>query len=168
VDLKQLFADVARALQSELVGYVKLEGGSSADVWRLDLSEGDTTRSVVFRQHRAGELKEHEAGIAGKEFRLLGRLSELGLPVARPIHLDEQRRFLITEFVAGSATVDADAVGPAIVQMADCSLASTRSTSRSSATLASLRWRTPSNGFAPAFPRSQRDGNSSRFLTPIR
>ena len=119
MDLKQLFADVARALQSELVGYVKLEGGSSADVWRLDLSEGDTTRSVVFRQHRAGELKEHEAGIAGKEFRLLGRLSELGLPVARPIHLDEQRRFLITEFVAGSATVDADAVGPAIVQMAD-------------------------------------------------
>jgi len=119
VHLQQLFAEVARALQSELVGYVKLEGGSSADVWRLDLSEGDRKQPVVFRQHRAGELKEHEAGIAGKEFRLLGRLRELGLPVAGPIYLDEERRFLITEFVAGDATVDESAVGPAIVQMAD-------------------------------------------------
>ena len=119
MDLEGLFANVAHALQAELAAFERLEGGSSANVWRLDLREDDAVRPVVFRQHRARGLKEHDAGIAGKEYRLLGRLYEMGFPVARPLYLDEANRLLVTEFIDGDVAVAPENVGTAIEHMAD-------------------------------------------------
>ncbi len=119
MELQSLFADVALALGGKLVAFEQLLGGSSANVWRLDIEADGLTESVVFRQHEPGELKDHSADIARKEHRLLQRLTELGLPVARPLYLDQANRFLVTEFVSGTTQVEPAVLPSAIEQMAD-------------------------------------------------
>jgi hypothetical protein len=57
VELELLFDHVARQLDAALVGFRKLEGGSSADVWRLDLLQAGQDRPVVLRQHQASGIK---------------------------------------------------------------------------------------------------------------
>lgn len=117
--LERLFDEVAHALHAELDTYARLEGGSSANVWRLDLRDTMTRSAVVFRQHQGGELKNHDAGVAGKEYRLLGLMHERGFPVPEPLYLDEAHRFLVTEFIVGDAAVAPEAVDAAIEQMAE-------------------------------------------------
>ena len=121
MEQERLFAQIAHALDAELVGSAQLEGGSSANVWRLDLDRGQGAgiETVVFRQHPPGDVTGHSAGIARKEFQLLERLLQLGFPVAAPRYLDDQHRCLVTEFVGGDSFVDPTALTSALDQMVD-------------------------------------------------
>lgn len=130
MELEPVFDHVARRLGAELIGFHKLEGGSSANVWRLDLIHGGQDWPVVFREHQPGEIKVGDldnpgalgdagAAIARKEYHLLQRLGELNFPIAAPLYLDDTNRFLVTEFVVGDPFVDPSEVTSALDQMVD-------------------------------------------------
>jgi hypothetical protein len=57
VELEPLFDHVVRQFDAALVGFLKLEGGSSANVWRLDLIHEGHDWPVVFRQHQPSGFK---------------------------------------------------------------------------------------------------------------
>lgn len=116
---RAVFDEVARRLGAELVAYDRLTGGSSADVWRLDITDGSGSQSVVYRHHEPGELKDHGGGVAHKEFHLLERLHEHTFPVPKPLLVDAAERMLVTEFVVGDSSVTSTGLPDAVEQMVE-------------------------------------------------
>ena len=84
---RDTFAALTASLFPDLTlsDVVRLTGGVSANVYRLDLADtnGSLTR-VVLREH--GE--SHSGHPAALEYALLNALSDTSLPVPRPLHLD--------------------------------------------------------------------------------
>ena len=117
VDRPALFSRVAGLLHSELGDYQRLEGGSSADVWQVELITAQTARWVVIRTHRGNSIKQHDAAIATKEFRLLRELWTLKMAVAEPLLVIESEATLVTAFVPGSAEVTNRELESALDQM---------------------------------------------------
>jgi aminoglycoside phosphotransferase (APT) family kinase protein len=92
---------------SKLQRAVRLTGGVSANVFRLDLqgSDGGSTK-LVLREHGAA----HSGHPAELEFRLLQALAQTSLPVPKPLHLDIgctdlPHPYLLMGFVEGSSDV---------------------------------------------------------------
>ncbi len=90
-----------------LNGSQRLEGGVSADVYRLDveLTVG-REKQVVLRAHGAS----HSGHPAQLEYTLLRALHQAGLPVAEPLLVDTSGKiledpFLIITFVEGSTAI---------------------------------------------------------------
>lgn len=113
------FEAIARRLGADLVAFDRLTGGTSADVWRLDIADDDGPRSVVYRRHEPGDLKDHGGGVAHKEFHLLERLHERSFPVPRPLLVDTDEQVLVTEFVAGEPAVAPAKLTGALDQMVE-------------------------------------------------
>lgn len=81
---------------STLIDIERLQGGVSADVIRLDLKEANgSDLSVVLRVH--GE--SHSGHAAQLEFDLLNALFVKGLPVARPLAVDESKSILANDYL---------------------------------------------------------------------
>jgi aminoglycoside phosphotransferase (APT) family kinase protein len=99
----------------------RLTGGVSAEVHRLDVSlaDGESTR-VVLRLHREG----HEGHSAELEFRLLQTLHRQGIPVPKPLAVDESggmlaNPFLVMTFIAGSSEIPAHLINEHLESMAE-------------------------------------------------
>lgn len=90
-----------------LEAMVRLAGGVSADVHRLDLKLADgRTTSVVLRVHGAS----HSGHPAELEYRLLQALHEGGVPVPEPLLVDTSGRllpdpFLVMAFAEGTSAI---------------------------------------------------------------
>ncbi len=107
--------------RAELKAMVRLTGGVSADVHRLDLSliDGRTT-SLVLRAHGAS----HSGHSAEREYQLLQALHRRGVPVPEPLLVDVSGNllvdpFLVMAFVEGTSVVPAAQEGQYIDLMAD-------------------------------------------------
>jgi aminoglycoside phosphotransferase (APT) family kinase protein len=99
-----IFEDVSPLLGGALIGHEPLEGGVSARVTALDLAMPDGgTRRVVVREPGAAEWKGPGQQTARREFELLEYLHRAGLPVPRPLLIEDQRSqpFFVMEFVEG-------------------------------------------------------------------
>ena len=116
------YADVVEHLfpRAELEAVVRLTGGVSADVHRLDvkLDDGRTT-SVVLRAHGAS----HSGHSAELEYQLLQTLRGGGVPVPEPMLVDESggliaAPYLVMAFVEGSSAVPAAQEGQYVDVMA--------------------------------------------------
>lgn len=92
---------------AELEAVVRLRGGVSADVHRLDLKLADGSRTrLVLRAHGAS----HSGHPAETEFQLLRALHQGGVPVPEPLLVDASGSllsdpFLVMAFVEGSSAV---------------------------------------------------------------
>ena len=107
--------------RAELKARVRLTGGVSADVHRLDLNlvDGRTT-SLVLRAHGAS----HSGHSAELEYQLLQALYRRGVLVPEPLLVDVSGNllvdpFLVMAFVEGTSTVPAAQEGQYIDVMAD-------------------------------------------------
>lgn len=84
-----------------------LIGGVSADVFRLDVAFADgSANRIVLRAHREG----HSGHPAKLEHQLLKSLYENGLPVPRPLYVDDSGKtfpqpFLVIEFIDGNSEI---------------------------------------------------------------
>lgn len=94
---------------ASLTAVERLAGGVSADVYRLDLTraDGSTTR-LVLRVHGAA----HSGHPADLEFRLLQSLHSGGLPVPKPLLMDDSgsvlaEPYLVIAFVDGTTVLPA-------------------------------------------------------------
>lgn len=91
--------------RAEVQNVVRLTGGVSADVHRLDLTLADgSATSVVLRAHG----RSHSGHPAELEYRLLQALHREGLPVPEPLLVDTSGTlladpFLVMAFVEGSS-----------------------------------------------------------------
>ena len=111
-----------RALTGRLVHATKLTGGSSADVYVLDI---ETTfgnrRRAVFRQHSA-EFKGHADSVTAKEYRVLAALHARGIAVPEPYLLyagsEAMAPYLVMQWIEGEPSVDPAELHDAIEQMA--------------------------------------------------
>jgi aminoglycoside phosphotransferase (APT) family kinase protein len=109
----EILDDVARLLGGARVGHEPLVGGVSARVTAVDLVMPDGgPRRVVVREPGAAAWKGSGQETARREFELLHHLHRAGLPVPRPLLVEEQRAkpFFVMEFVEG--TRDLPAQGP--------------------------------------------------------
>lgn len=106
---------------AELRGVEQLTGGISADVCRLDLFvPGDESKHVVVREHGP----THSGHSANLEYRLLDALFRSGVPVPRPLHVDEtgqtlESPFLVMAFVKGSTEIPLPRLGAYISKAAE-------------------------------------------------
>lgn len=116
-----MFEALAGRLGAELVAATELTGGSSADVWRLDLRYHDgAVGSVVSRRHDSGELAEakgKDTTTAAREFALIGMLAERGHAVPDALLLDADQNLLVTSFVDGTDQVAEAQLDDALTQM---------------------------------------------------
>lgn len=100
---------------------VRLTGGVSADVHRLDLKLIDgTTSSVVLRAHRAF----HSGHSVELEYQLLQALHQNGLSVPKPLLVDSGSSilgnpFLVIEFIEGTSEIPSTHKGQYIDLVAD-------------------------------------------------
>ena len=117
------YAEIVTGLfpRCQLERVVRLTGGVSADVHRLDLKliDGSTT-SLVLRAHGAS----HSGHSAELEYQLLQALHRSGIPVPRPLLVDVSGRFLadpflVMAFVAGRSQIPAAQEDQQISLMAD-------------------------------------------------
>lgn len=106
---------------AELKAKVRLTGGVSADVHRLDLNlvDGRTT-SLILRAHGAS----HSGHSAKLEYQLLQALHREGVPVPEPLLVDVSGSllpdpFLVLAFVEGTSAIPAAKKGQYIDVMAD-------------------------------------------------
>lgn len=117
------YADVVARLfpGAEVEAVVRLPGGVSADVHRLDLCLADgRTASVVVRAHGAS----HSGHSAELEYQLLEALHRGGVPVPEPLLVDVSGSlladpFLAMTFVQGSSAIPAGQEGRHIDAMAE-------------------------------------------------
>lgn len=106
---------------SEVEHVVRLTGGVSADVYRLDLKLNDgSTTSLVLRAHGAS----HSGHSAELEYQLLQALYKSNISVPKPLLVDVSGSliadpFLVIEFIEGTSTVPAAQEGQYIELMAD-------------------------------------------------
>ena len=101
-----------------------MEGGVSADVFRVDLVEpAGGERSVVLRSHRDPAFKGARPEVLAREFAVLTLLHASGLAVPEPLALyagsEADGAWLVMEWVEGSTEVAAVDVPAALHQMAD-------------------------------------------------
>jgi len=95
---------------SEVKDVVRLTGGVSADVHRLDVAHTDgKTTSLVIRAHR----NNHTGLCATLEYRLLTSLHRIGIPVPMPLYVDVTHSlvaypYLVLEFVEGTSDVSGE------------------------------------------------------------
>lgn len=106
--------DVARRLGGALRGHAPLTGGVSSRVTCVELALPDgATRRVVVREPGTAAWKGPVAQTAEREHALLGYLHGAGLPVPRPLLLDEGRGaatpFFVMELVEGTSELPDDA-----------------------------------------------------------
>lgn len=100
---------------------VRLTGGVSADVHRIDLKLADDTKtSLVLRSHDTS-YSGHPAEL---EYQLLQVLHKSGLPVPEPMFLDTsgsffEDPFLLVEFIEGTSEIPKAQEGHCIDSMAD-------------------------------------------------
>lgn len=106
---------------ADLDRVVRLTGGVSADVHRLDLklTDGSTT-SLVLRAHR----ESHSGHAAGLEYQLLQALHGRGLAVPEPLLVDVSGSrlpdpYLLIEFIEGTSEIPIAQQGRYIDLMAD-------------------------------------------------
>lgn len=117
------YVDIVTQLfpHSKLKSMLRLVGGVSADVHRLDLSLVDGgTASLVLRAHGAS----HSGHSAKLEYQLLQALHQGGVPVPEPLLVDESLSllavpFLVMAFVEGTTAVPSDQEDQYIDLMAD-------------------------------------------------
>lgn len=116
------FTDLVKSLfpGAALKHEVRLTGGVSADVHRLELilADGGET-SVVLRAHGAS----HSGHPAELEYQLLQALRRAGLPVPEPLMVDASQSllpepFLVIAFVEGTSTITTGLEGRHIDLMA--------------------------------------------------
>jgi aminoglycoside phosphotransferase (APT) family kinase protein len=99
---------------AKLKAVVRLTGGVSADVHRLDLNlRGGSTTSLVLRAHGTS----HSGHAAALEIQLLQALHRGGVPVPEPLHVDVSGDlladpFLIMAFVDGTSAIPVGQEGP--------------------------------------------------------
>ena len=118
-----LYRDLVARLYpgAELDAVVRLTGGVSADVYRLDLRwPSGRVEPVVLRSHGSS----HSGHAAELEFRLLCALFEAGLPVPRVTHVDASTQvlpdpFLLMDFAQGSTVIPIDQAPEHIDAMAE-------------------------------------------------
>lgn len=102
-----------------LLGSERLQGGVSAQVFRIDLRLDDgSDQSVVLRAMGKSGLE------SAQEFALLTALHDAGLPTPQPIHLDTSCRhvdapYVLMDFIEGSSEIPEEIVGSRLTLMAD-------------------------------------------------
>lgn len=100
---------------------VRLSGGVSADVYRLELETGDgAPRSVILRVHGPN----HNGHPAALEFDILRGVTSLGICAPRALALDESLRyiphpFLILDHIDGETAFPTSAADIQIARMAE-------------------------------------------------
>lgn len=115
--------DIAAALATHvpaarLRAVARLKGGVSADVFRLDLAMTDgVERSIVLRAMGKSGLESTQ------EYALLSALRAAGLPIPRPICVDDSRRhidapYILMDFVDGASEIPPDLSGARLEVMA--------------------------------------------------
>lgn len=116
--------DIAAALASHLPAarlraFERLKGGVSADVFRLDLAMADgVERSIVLRAMGKSGLE------SAQEYALLSALHAAGVPVPRPICVDDSRchidaPYLLMDFIVGVSAIPPDLAAPHLDRMAE-------------------------------------------------
>lgn len=106
---------------AQIQNIVRLTGGVSADVHRLDLKLSDgTTKNLVVRAHGCS----HSGHPAVLEYRLLRALHHKGLPVPMPLLVDVSGNilldpYLIIEYIEGSSTIPIDKESQFVEEMAN-------------------------------------------------
>ena len=106
---------------AELRAFERLTGGVSADVHRLGLAmSGEEPRPVVLREH-GGTHSGHSAAL---EYHLLDALFRSGVPVPRPLHVDDtgqmlEAPFVMMAFVTGSTEIPFSSTEVYICKAAD-------------------------------------------------
>jgi len=86
---------------AQIQNIVRLTGGVSADVHRLDLKLSDgTTKNLVVRAHGCS----HSGHPAVLEYRLLRALHHKGLPVPMPLLVDVSGNILLDPYLQTSTT----------------------------------------------------------------
>jgi aminoglycoside phosphotransferase (APT) family kinase protein len=116
------YADIVARLfpGAQLNTTLRLAGGVSADVHRLDLTLADGgTTSVVVRAHGPS----HSGHAAELEYQLLRALHRDGVPVPEPLLVDVSGRvltnpFLVMAFIEGTSAVPAGGAAQYIDEMA--------------------------------------------------
>lgn len=106
-----LFTSVASNLipGAELTNVVRLTGGVSADVHRLDLKlDNGDRKSLVIRAHGAS----HSGLSTVLEYQLQKTLHRRGFPVPMPLHIDVSRSllvdpYIVMEFIEGTSALPA-------------------------------------------------------------
>ena len=96
-----------------------LEGGISATVIALEVTDGGPARRLVLRRHGASDLAWNPA-VATHEYRLLQALRAAGQPVPEPLLLDTAcdllpTPYLLQGFIPGDGALPADP-GPALAE----------------------------------------------------
>lgn len=101
------FSQVVSSLdpQARLIEARKLSGGISAETTAIKYGDDKTTSIVVVRRHSEKSFEENP-NIAHFEFEILKYMSEEGLPVPHPFHLDNtgkifKRPFAVLGFIDG-------------------------------------------------------------------
>jgi len=102
-----------------LLGATPLEGGVSATVLALEVTDGGASRRLVLRRHGPNDLAWNPQ-VATHEFHLLQALRAAGHPVPEPLLLDTAcdllpTPYLLQSFIAGDGSVPADP-GPALAE----------------------------------------------------
>lgn len=98
-----------------------LAGGVSADVRKLEIEQSDgRVARLVLRIHGA----THNGHPAALEFETLRALSQMGVPVPRPLAYDDTGRiiahpYLLLDFVDGAAQIPVDAIDVGIATAAE-------------------------------------------------
>jgi aminoglycoside phosphotransferase (APT) family kinase protein len=119
--------EIARAVAElepggHLVDARALTGGVSAVVVGLEIATADgRRRRVVFRQHRGGDLKHHDATVTAKEHGLLAALHRLGFAVPEPFAYGDGTDAwpsLVMEWIDGSTELTDGELDDALDQMA--------------------------------------------------
>lgn len=123
---RKQFTSVIKKVDSryELVSSHKLVGGSSADVFALEV-EGESGRrnQLVFRLHGDLDFLRNK-NVAKEEFALLDLLHRAGLPVPKPFFVDLSctifcRPYLVMEYVDGTINIDPNNLSNAVKQLAE-------------------------------------------------
>ena len=108
---------------AEVAAVQRLEGGVSAQVFRIDLRLADGTgQAVVFRAMGKSGLE------SAQEHALLAALHGAGVPVPRPICFDAScshvnAAYVLMEFAEGSSEMPEGSAGSQIVRMAETLMA---------------------------------------------
>lgn len=119
------YVAIARRLGGRLLERHPLTGGVSANVQALRINRPDDTHErIVVRQHRLDGPHAVAPHVTAAEYALLTALADRGLPVPRPLLLDESCAllpgpFVVLPFVEGRTDLTATELPGALAQMAD-------------------------------------------------
>ena len=123
---------MTRPLLALLAGLLLVAAAAAADAKKVAIrwhgqsmfeivTPAGDERRVVFRQHRSNAFKDHDAGVAAKEYGVLKALHRSGLAVPEPFGCDEGEvdgPYLVMEWIDGSTELAAGELPGALDQMA--------------------------------------------------